>query len=257
MSKSKKQENKQLIKEKFKKLKETGDPQLRDELIEEHLYIAEIIAKRFVNRGIEYDDLFQVASLGLINAVDRYDVDKGYEFSSFATPTIVGEIKRHFRDKGWTIRVTRRIQELSKNVNNAKLHLSQKLQRTPSAKDIADYLGVSQEDVLEALEASKVSSPQSLDKDYDTSTEDREFNLNDMLGRHDYNFDNIEVKDLLTNVLENFTDLEKEIIVYRFYYKHTQLSIAEKLNISQMTVSRVEKKLISKIKEEYDQIDNI
>ena len=245
------------IREKFKEFKETGDLKLREELIEEHLYIAAILAKKFVNRGIDYDDLYQVACLGLINAVDRYDVDKGYEFSSFATPTITGEIKRYFRDKGWTIRVTRRIQELSKKVNNAKVYLAQEMQKVPTIKDIADHLEVSEEDVLEAMEASKVYSPHSLDKEYDRSMEDSEYNLKDVIGYEDYNFDNIELEDFLNKALEEFTDLEKEIIIYRFYYKDTQISIAERLNISQMTVSRIEKKLVKKIKEEYRNYNNI
>ena len=98
----------------FKQLKETNDPRIREYLIEKHLYIAEILSKKYVNRGIEYDDIYQVASLGLIYAVDRYDEDKGFEFSSFATPTIIGEIKKHFRDKGWTIRVPREFKNYQK-----------------------------------------------------------------------------------------------------------------------------------------------
>ena len=113
---NKKSVNKPEIKELFNKYSKTKDRALRDELIEKNLYIAEILAKKFMNKGIEYDDLFQVASLGLVLAIDRFDVSKGFEFSSFATPTIVGEIKRYFRDKGWVIRVPRRIKDLSKKV---------------------------------------------------------------------------------------------------------------------------------------------
>ena len=118
---NKKSVNKPEIKELFNKYSKTKDRALRDELIEKNLYIAEILAKKFMNKGIEYDDLFQVASLGLVLAIDRFDVSKGFEFSSFATPTIVGEIKRYFRDKGWVIRVPRRIKDLSKKVNDAWL----------------------------------------------------------------------------------------------------------------------------------------
>lgn len=125
---------------------------LRDFLIEKNLYIAEILAKKYSNRGIDYDDLFQIASLGLILAVDRFSVDRGFEFSSFATPTITGEIKRYFRDKGWVIRVPRRIQELSKKINNAKLELSQRLQRSPSIDEIAELLEVSTEEIIESID---------------------------------------------------------------------------------------------------------
>ena len=252
MSDSKKLEEKEIIKKKFKEYKENRDLNLRDELIKEHLYIAEIIAKKFVNKGIDYDDLYQVACLGLINAVDRFDVDKGYEFSSFATPTIVGEIKRYFRDKGWTIRVTRRIQELSKDVNEASAYLSQNLQGVPTVKDIADYLNVSEEDVLEAIEASKVYSPQSIDREFEVEDDESDFSLKDLLGSDDYNYTNIEIQDILSDVLSNFTSLEKQIIARRIYYKETQLKIATELSVSHMTVSRVEKRFMKKIKENYE-----
>ena len=172
-------------KEMFQEYAKTKDQELRDILIEEHLYIAEILSKKYANRGIDYDDIFQVASIGLIYGVERYDPSKGYEFSSFATPTIIGEIKKYFRDKGWTIRVPRRIQELSKKINNAKVTLAQEYQRTPTIKDIADYLNVSQEDVLESMEASKVYSPTSLDLKFEGAGDDKEVNLSDLIGEEE------------------------------------------------------------------------
>ncbi|MDU5230607.1 MAG: sigma-70 family RNA polymerase sigma factor, partial [Anaerococcus sp.] len=156
-------EYKEEIKRKFEEYYETRDKNLRDELIEEHMYIVDILSNKYVGKGIEKEDLYQVASLGLIYAVERFDPNKGYEFSSFATPTIMGELKRYFRDKGWVIRVPRRIQNIYKKINNAKKVLPQELQRTPTVKDIADYLGEDEETILETMEASKVYSPQSLD----------------------------------------------------------------------------------------------
>lgn len=154
------QEEKEIEKVENKKLfwefHESKDPKLREEIIHRHMYIAEILSKKYSNRGIEFDDIYQVACLGLLYAVDRFDVTKGFEFSSFATPTIIGEIKKHFRDKGWTIRVPRRIQELSQKINLARNTLNQELQRVPTIEEIADYLSVTSEDVLEAMEASKV-----------------------------------------------------------------------------------------------------
>lgn len=147
-----KQQEKMDTTELFKNFSKNKDKETRDTLIERHLYIAEILSKKYSNRGIEYDDLYQVASIGLIYAIDRYDINKGYQFSSFATPTIIGEIKKHFRDKGWTIRVPRRIQELSKKINNAKVLLSQELQRSPTVEDIANYLECTEEEVLETME---------------------------------------------------------------------------------------------------------
>lgn len=221
---------------------------VRDDLIEKHLYIAEILAKKYSNRGIEYDDLFQIASLGLVLAVDRFNIDKGFEFSSFATPTITGEIKRYFRDKGWVIRVPRRIQELSKRINNAKLELSQRLQKAPNVDEIADYIGVSSEEVIEAMDASQVYSPQSIDKNLDSSSEDREISFADLLGEDDKNYQLIEDIDFIKEAMEELSDVERKIVVYRYFEKMTQVAIAEKLDISQMTVSRLEKKVIKKIR---------
>lgn len=223
---------------------------IRDELIEKHLYIAEILAKKYANRGIEYDDLYQIASLGLVLALDRFNMDKGFEFSSFATPTITGEIKRYFRDKGWVIRVPRRIQELSKRINNAKQTLTQRLKKNPSIDEIADLLEVSSEEVIEAIDASQVYSPQSIDKNLDSSSEDREVSFADLLGEEDSNYKLIEDMDFIKKAMENFSDIEKKIVFYRYFEKMTQIEIADKLEVSQMTVSRLEKKVIKKFREE-------
>lgn len=221
---------------------------LREFLIEKNLYIAEILAKKYSNRGIDYDDLFQIASLGLILAVDRFSVDRGFEFSSFATPTITGEIKRYFRDKGWVIRVPRRIQELSKKINNAKLELSQRLQRSPSIDEIAELLEVSTEEIIESMDAAQVYSPQSIDKNLDSSSEDREMSFSDILGEDDKNYKLIEDMDFIKDAMLKLSEIERKIIVYRYFDKMTQVSIADKLEISQMTVSRIEKKAIKKFR---------
>jgi RNA polymerase sigma-B factor len=236
----------------FKQFKETKDQKIREMLIEKHLYIAEILSKKYANRGIEYDDIYQVACIGLIYAIDRYDVDKGFEFSSFATPTIIGEIKKYFRDKGWTIRVPRRIQELSKKINNAKVTLSQKLQRSPTIKDIASYLNSTEEEILEAMEASKVYTPQSLDLTYDSNNDDKDVNLAELIGEEDIYFNKIENNDFLLKAMEKLNDMEKKILVDRYFNKKTQVAIAEELDISQMTVSRVEKRVIEKFRKEME-----
>lgn len=236
----------------FISFKENRDKKTRDILIEQHLYIAEILSKKYANRGIEYDDIYQIACIGLIYAIDRYDVDKGFEFSSFATPTIIGEIKKHFRDKGWTIRVPRRIQELSKKINNAKVLLSQDLQRSPTVNDIATYLECTEEEVLEAMEASKVYTPQSLDLTYDSNNEDKDVNLSDLIGEEDKNFRKIENNDFLIKTMEKLNEMEKQILVERYFNKRTQVSIAQMLDISQMTVSRIEKKVLEKLRKEVE-----
>nr|WP_276938787.1 SigB/SigF/SigG family RNA polymerase sigma factor [Helcococcus sueciensis] len=226
--------------------------QVRDYLIEENLYIAEIFAKKYSNRGIEYDDLYQIASLGLILAIDRFNTDRGFEFSSYATPTITGEIKRYFRDKGWVIRVPRRIQEFSKRINIAKNTLTQRLQRNPSIDEIAKYLEVSSEEVIEVMDAAQVYSPQSIDKNLDNSSEDREFSFSDILGEEDKNYTHIENMDFIKEAMKDFTEIERQIVVYRYFDRITQVAIAEKLGISQMTVSRIEKKVLKKFRKAMD-----
>ncbi|MBC8586701.1 SigB/SigF/SigG family RNA polymerase sigma factor [Paratissierella segnis] len=247
-----KDKEKMNIKDLFKYYSETRDKETRDILIEKHLYIAEILSKKYANRGIEYDDIYQVACIGLIYAIDRFDIDKGYEFSSFATPTIIGEIKKYFRDKGWTIRVPRRIQELSKKINNAKVYLSQELQRSPTIEDIAEYLNSTEEEVLEAMEASKVYTPQSLDVTYDSNNDDKDINLAELIGEDDYYFSKIENNDFLMKTMEKLNDVEKQILIERYFNKKTQVNIAKSLNISQMTVSRIEKRVLEKLRKEIE-----
>ena len=232
----------------FKIYSETKDHSVREEIIHRHIYIAEILSKKYSNRGIDYDDIYQVACLGLVYAVDRFDISKGYEFSSFATPTIIGEIKKHFRDKGWTIRVPRRIQELSQKINLARNTLNQKLQRIPRVEEIADYLDVTTEEILEAMEASKVYTPQSLDTPYESDGEDKETTLADLVGAEDKSFLEIENNDFLEIIINKLNDVEKKIIEYRYFQRKTQVDIAAELGISQMTVSRVEKKIMERFR---------
>ncbi|KPU26463.1 RNA polymerase sigma 70 [Caloranaerobacter sp. TR13] len=238
----------------FSMYKKNKDSLIRNELIERHLYIAEILSKKYANKGIEYEDIYQVACLALIYAIDRYDVDKGFEFSSFATPTIIGEIKKYFRDKGWVIRVPRRIQELSKKISNARVVLTQKLQKTPTVKDIAEYLMCSEEEILEAMEVSKVYMPHSLDLTYD-SDDDKDMTLGDLIGEDDKYFTKIENIDFLEKVLDNLNDLEKRILKGRYFDNKTQSSMAKELGVSQMTVSRLEKKIIEKFRKELEKIN--
>lgn len=245
------------IKKKFEEFYLTRDKKLRDELIKEHMYIVDILSNKYVGKGIEKDDLYQVASLGLIYAIDRYEPDKGYEFSSFATPTIMGELKRYFRDKGWVIRVPRRIQNLYKKINTAKKILPQELQRTPTIKDIADYIGEDEETILEAMEASKVYSPQSLDMKYQVQKGENSIDLAEMIGEEDKSFDSVELSDLIEKSTQRLNDLEKEILDLRYYQGKTQIDIAESLNISQMTVSRIEKKITQKFTMELEKTNEI
>ena len=247
-------EYKENINNKFEEFYKTRDKKLRNELIEENMYIVDILSNKYVGKGIEKDDLYQVASLGLIYAIDRFDPSKGYAFSSFATPTIMGELKRYFRDKGWVIRVPRRIQNLYKKINTAKKVLPQELQRIPTVRDIADYLGEDEETILETMEASKVYTPQSLDMKYQVQKGESAIDLAEIIGEEDKNFDSIELKDLIDKSKERLNDLEKEILKLRYYEGRTQVDIAESLNISQMTVSRLEKKILKKFSQEFERM---
>lgn len=233
------------------------DLAIRNELIKRHMYITEILAKKYINKGIEYEDIYQVASLGLIYAIERFDVEKGFEFSSFATPTIIGEIKKYFRDKGWSVRVPRRIQELSKKINMAKAKLQQDLQRIPKISDIAEYLNVSEEEVIEAMEASQVYTPKSLDVTYDASGDDKDIQLQDIIGRDDKTFDTIENRDFINMCLKKLNEIEIKIVNDRFFDSKTQIQVADELNVSQMTVSRMEKKIIKKFRKELNKLNDI
>ena len=239
-------------KELFKIYSNDKNVEIRNILIERHMYLANILAKKYINKGVEFDDIFQVASLALIYAIDRYDIEKGYEFSSFATPTIIGEIKKYFRDKVWTVKVPRRIQELSKKISEAKLFLEQKNKRSPKAIDIANYLGCSEEEVLEAIEASYGYQPMSLDTSSNDDSDDKEITLKDKIGQEETSFGNIENMDFINKFIETLNELEVKIFKDRFFLDKTQSIIAKELEISQMTVSRLERKIIEKLKKEYE-----
>ncbi|MTI57203.1 SigB/SigF/SigG family RNA polymerase sigma factor [Geosporobacter ferrireducens] len=244
-------------KELFKLYAATKDKVIRNELVNRYLYIAEILSKKYVNRGIEYEDIYQVASLGLIYAIERFDLNRGFEFSSFATPTIIGEIKKHFRDKGWSIRVPRRIQELSKKVNAARVVLNQTLQKNPKIEDIAEYLGCTAEQVLEAMEASQVYTPKSLDLSYDSNGEDKDLQLMDLIGEDDRHFDMIENRDFITKCMDKLNEVEIKIVKDRFFKNRTQIQVADELGVSQMTISRMEKKIIEKFRKELVRIKDL
>ncbi len=226
--------------------------ELRNILIERHLYLVNLLAKKYINKGVEFEDIYQVASLALIYAINRYDIDKGYEFSSFATPTIIGEIKKYFRDKVWTLRVPRRVQELSKKISEAKVFLEQENKKHPKVKDIANYIGCSEEDVLEAMEASYGYQPISLDSSSNDDSEDKDITLIDKIGKEESSFGNIEQKDFVNKFVENLNELETKIFKDRFFLDKPQSAIAKELEISQMTVSRLERKIVEKLRKEYE-----
>ena len=238
-------------KELFKIYSKDKNREIRDILIERHLYLVNILSKKYINKGVEFDDIYQVASLALIYAIERYDIEKGFEFSSFATPTIVGEIKKYFRDKVWTLRVPRRVQELSKKVSEAKVILEQQNKRHPKVKEIADYIGCTEEEVLESLEAFYGYQPVSLDATTNSDSEEN-ISLMDKIADKEESFSDIEHKDFLEKFIATLNELEIKIFKGRFYLEKTQSALAKELNISQMTISRLERKIIDKLKKEYE-----
>ncbi|HVX18929.1 MAG TPA: SigB/SigF/SigG family RNA polymerase sigma factor [Acidimicrobiales bacterium] len=233
----------------FAEYARTRDPKVRDELIAAHLRLARHLARRFSNRGIPLDDLVQVASLGLVNAVDRFDASRGLEFSTFATPTIMGELKRHFRDKGWSVRVPRRIQELHIEMNAVIARLSQQLGRTPTVAELARATGSTEEEILEAMDASQAYRSASIDARIGG---DESRTLHNVLGRDDTNMELAEQRHLLGDLLDSLPKREQLMIRLRFWEGMTQSEIAERLGISQMHVSRLLTKSLALMKERAD-----
>ena len=238
-------------KELFKIYSKDKNKEIRDILIERHLYLVNILSKKYINKGVEFDDIYQVASLALIYAIERYDIEKGFEFSSFATPTIVGEIKKYFRDKVWTLRVPRRVQELRKKVSEAKVILEQQNKKHPKVKEIAEYIGCTEEEVLESMEASYGYQPVSLDATTNSDSEEN-ISLMDKIADKEESFSDIEHRDFLEKFIATLNELEIKIFKGRFYLEKTQSALAKELNISQMTISRLERKIIDKLKKEYE-----
>ena len=230
---------------------ETKDIVIRNQIFEKYKYMAEIISRKYSNRGIEHDDIYQIACMGLIFAIERFDISKGFEFTSFATPTILGEIKKYFRDKGWAVKVPRKIQEISRKVNEYNNILTARLHRAPTIKEIAEYISSTEEEVLEAFEAGRMFNSQSLDEKFDLSRDDNDISLMDVVGAEDKHYNLIENLDFLNKSMSKLNELEKNIIIKRFYENKTQSDIAKELNISQMTVSRIEKKSLEKLRIEY------
>ncbi len=236
------------LREKFKEYGRTGDRATRDQLIEAHLRLAEHLARRFSNRGVALDDLIQVAALGLVKAVERFDPERGLEFSTFATPTIVGELKRHFRDKGWAVRVPRRVQELHVEINALVGELTQRLGRSPTIAELAGVAGTSEEDVLEAMEAAQAYRSASIDAPTGGGDEDAR-GLAAQLGDEDVNLFDAENRMLIADLLTALPKREQLMLRLRFYDGMTQSQIADRLGISQMHVSRLLAKSLAVLRE--------
>lgn len=222
----------------------------RDELITMHIPLVEHLARRFRDRGEPHDDLVQVGMVGLIKSADRFDTGRGVEFSTYATPTIVGEIKRHFRDRGWSIRVPRRLQEMRQHISHATAELSQSSGRSPTVAELAAYLEISEEDVLEGLESAQAYSTLSLDSTTSSGDDDSDSaSLTDKLGDDDVALEGVEYRESLKPLLAQLSERERQIIMMRFFKNMTQAQIADEVNVSQMHVSRLLSKALKELRE--------
>jgi len=231
----------------FRAYLEQGDLSARERLVERFLPLARQLARRYGAAGEPIDDLIQVASLGLVKAIDRYELDRGTAFSSFAVPTILGEIKRHFRDAGWTVRVPRAIQERRIQVNRAIPVLTGRLGRSPTTAEIAEHIEATTEDVLEALEAAVAYEPVSLDASPGADEDDETWAQ--AVGEDDPAYEVVEYGATLAPAMKALPQRERLILHMRFVEDMTQSQIAEKIGISQMHVSRLIRKALEAMRE--------
>lgn len=222
---------------------------VREQLVRMHLPLVEHLARRFQNRGEPLDDLIQVATIGLIKSLDRFDTERGVEFSTYATPTILGEIKRHFRDKSWAVRVPRQLQEMRLALTAANAELGQVLGRSPTVAELAAHLKTGEAEIIEGLEASNAYATISLDAPSGEGFEDDSPTLADTLGGEDLNLDNVEDRASLKPLLEALPARERRILVLRYFGNLTQSQIADEIGISQMHVSRLLARTLAQLRE--------
>ena len=228
-----------------------GDEDARSQLIMAYEGLARYLARKFKNRGESDEDLEQVAYLGLIKAIDRFEPERGLEFSTYATPTIMGELRRHFRDKGWSVRVPRRLQELSQKVNRATDDLAVELGHMPSVAEIAEHIGVSVDEVLEAMESSSAYTAVSFETP-GSSDDDEAPTLMDHLGDEDRDLMGTDDRLVLEDAISSFSPREQQVVRMRFIEGLTQVEIAKQLDISQVQVSRLLRKTLRRLQEKID-----
>ncbi len=232
-----------------------GDRQARDKLITMYLPLVRSLARRYSSRGEHFDDLVQVGSIGLIKAIDRFDLSRGVELTTYATPNIIGEIKRYFRDKGWSVRVPRGLQELNIRLNKVIDQLVMKLQRAPTINEIAEAAGATPEEVLEALETSQAYNSVSLQASPNGESGDDETGLIDYMGTDEEAYDAMEDRTMLAPGFAKLDKRERYILHLRFFEGLTQSQIAARVGISQMHVSRLIRRSLEKLREEIGDIE--
>ena len=243
MQKYKNNKESEIEKEKFKKYFETRDQALRNEIVEDHLYMVDILIRKYMKKGIDKDDLYQVGAMALISAVERFDPTKGFEFSSFATPTILGEIKKYFRDKGWSLRVPRSLKEISVALPKAKDELTSELGRVPTVKEIAEYMKIEEDELLRAMESGMAYDAYSLNQTFDEEGENGEEKFGKYTATEEKGYERLEDYEIIDNVLQSLGSTDRYVFKERFIEEKSQADIAKVLGVSQMTISRLEKKI--------------
>jgi len=233
----------------FREYLSTRSRKTRDRLVMMHQNLVRFLAGKFANRGEPLEDLIQVGAIGLINAIDRFDPDRGTKFSTYATPTIVGEIRRHFRDKAWSLKVPRRLQELNLSASKAAEQMSQSLGHAPTIQEIAAHIGASEEETLEAIELGNAYDTVSLDTRLAHEGESAAQTVGEFLGDLDASLQNIESFGDLRQAMEHLEPRERSIIYYRFFRDMSQTEVAKRLRISQMHVSRLQQKALKRLRE--------
>ncbi|MCE5253462.1 MAG: RNA polymerase sigma factor SigF [Actinomycetia bacterium] len=231
----------------LRRLKEQGDLAAREELITRYLPLVKSLARRFASRGQPVEDLIQVGSIGLIKAIDRFDLGRGVELSTYATPTIMGEIKRYFRDKGWAVKVPRALQDLNVRLNRVIEQLTVELRRSPTIAELATATGVSEEEVVEALESGRAYSSVSIFSG-GTGEDDESLELLDYLGSEEEAYEVFEQRRVLAPAMARLDPRERLILHLRFFEGMTQTQVAARVGISQMHVSRLIRKSIDNLR---------
>ena len=227
----------------------TRDIDLRNELLVHYSYIAQIAAKKFAGRGVEYEDLYQVASLALLKALERYDDARGVKFGSFATPSVLGEIKNYFRDRSKVIRLPRRAGEAMKKLTETQEELTLELGRPPRPEEIAKRMEIPLEQVYQLVEMKANAHVLSLDEALPGSHGEEGQSLGEILGHEPEEYSRIETTDLINRALSMVTPEERDILIQRFVHNKSQRAIAEQMDVSQMYISRLERKVLLKLRE--------
>ncbi len=224
------------------------DIEERNKLVEDHLYMIDILIRKYLGKGVEYDDLYQAGALALVNAADRFDPEKGFEFRTFATPTILGEIKKYFRDKEWSLSVPRRQKELVVKLRDAEDAILKAKGRPATVEELAEATGYTEEQVIQAMESSKAYGAFSLESAADTDDEGSA--IEKFVGFTEKGYERIEMAEIISRVLESLSDTNRYIFRQRFLENRPQAEIAKELGVSQMTISRAEKNIVKRFKEE-------